>query len=514
MSTHDIFPDLVKRQSYYFQRRILLAIVLILVGYVAIASLLEALIKSTSGESRIVWDQQGALSLSHTPSAHLIKAIEQRRSNYQPGTTVLGVTAIISLTLRKQPEERTGSLELLLRFLVKYPFVQEIIIWNDDVMASGLNLNGEDLLSKLNSTHHESPLPILRVINSPGGMGEMSGHMACSLAKFETCYHTDESVLNLNLDTLYAKYLESDGESDAAIVDHASPEEYAAESAYDVSQPDHSLNTGLVSHLSRGSLVAKRLSTRYFQQLTTAIHFSEKGDLVTTIPRSVSSDIQFSIWSNRRPLKLITPTRSSLITGSSARKISHLDPEFINHAYERLNQTIQASDPFLVPSLFPRALSLHHSKPESEIGVASAYDDRSMLITNLNFSREWPLAVDGELSTCWEHLSGTKHGSFVGLNFVKSIHINQLTFFGKIAAEDWGLEVYSAEDRTWVSQPVIPTQITHQEPPVTKFVYNLSATADSQSLVKKLRLIIPQTSSSSPSGMTVCGWMVNEDWVV
>jgi hypothetical protein len=238
-----------------------------------------------------------------------------------------------------------------------------------------------------------------------------------------------------------------------------------------------------------------------------------------------------------------------------------------NHAYERLNQTIQASDPFLVPSLFPRALSLHHSKPESEIGVASAYDDRSMLITNLNFSREWPLAVDGELSTCWEHLSGTpvcscnprpsaiypslnvlvllaqgtKHGSFVGLNFVKSIHINQLTFFGKIAAEDWGLEVYSAEDRTWVrdpglcvsrfmprtgtlnsnnrsirqvSQPVIPTQITHQEPPVTKFVYDLSATADSQSLVKKLRLIIPQTSSSSPSGMTVCGWMVNEDWVV
>lgn len=48
----------------------------------------------------------------------------------------------------------------------------------------------QDLLSKLNHTNHKFPLPVLRVINSPGSMGEMSGHMACSLAKFDTCYHT------------------------------------------------------------------------------------------------------------------------------------------------------------------------------------------------------------------------------------------------------------------------------------------------------------------------------------
>ncbi|KAA1073472.1 hypothetical protein PGT21_013126 [Puccinia graminis f. sp. tritici] len=508
MSGQDILPDLEKRQSYYIQRRVLFATALILVGYLATTRFIEASIRLVGGRSPNGWDQQ-ASSLSRPQSAHLIKIVDQRRSNYQPGSALLGVTAIITVTLRKQQQEKTGGVQLLLRFLTKYPFVKEIIIWNDDAMSNGYNLNGEDLLARLNSTDDRAPVPILRVINSPGRMGEISGHMACSLAKFSTCYHTDENIVNLNLDTLYTKYLESDSESEASIVDHASPEEYMAESAYNVWQPDYSLNTGVVSQLSRGSLAAKRLSTRYFQQLTTALRTSEESDLWLRIPRSVSNDIQFSIWSNRRPLKLITPVQSTLIADSPA-KISFLDPQFIDHAYERLNKTIQSSDPFLVPSMFPRALSSHHSKPESEIGVASAYDDRSMLITNLNFSRQWPLAIDGELSTCWKDLPALEHGSFVGLNFVRNVQVNQLTFFGKIEPENWKLESLSANNQKWNTEPVIPRIITHQEPPLTKFVYDLSA---SSTLVKKFRLIIPQ-GKSSPNGITVCGWMINEDWVV
>lgn len=510
-SVSDIFPELESRQRRCIRKRILSVTALILIGYWCFTYLLEVLIASVTGDTPIAWNyHQEASSLSHPPSAHLVKTIDLRRSNYQSGATLLAVTAIITIKLQMQREERIACLEVMLRFLVKYPFVQEIIIWNDDAMGSGFNLNGEDLLSKLNHTNHEFPLPVLRVINSPGGMGEMSGHMACSLAKFDTCYHTDEKVLNLNLDTLYTKYLESDGESGASIVDHASPEEYVAESAYNVWQPDHSLNAGLVSRLSRGSLAAKRLSARYFQQLTTAIQFSERGHLRLSTPPSVLGDIQFSIWLNRRPLSLITPVQPALMTGSVARKISHLDPEFIDHAYERLNKTIQNSDPFLVPSLFPRALPSHDMKPESEIGVASAYDDRSMLITNLAFSREWPLAVDGELSTCWKAPSGTRHGSFIGLNFVKNIQLNRLTLFGEFEAEHWELEVYSANDKTWTSTAAIPTISTHQEPRVTKFVYDLPP---SSSLVKKLRLILSH-EKASPSGMAVCGWMVNEDWVV
>ncbi|WAQ93198.1 hypothetical protein PtA15_18A256 [Puccinia triticina] len=507
MSGQDIFPDLEKHQSYRTKRRVLFIAALILVGYVATTRILEYLIRLLNGSTPIAWDQQVS-SLSRPPPAHLIKTIEQRRSNYQSSSALLGITAIISLALRKERESRAGGLELLLQFLVKYPFVKEIIIWNDDVTSSGLNLNGEDLLSTLKSTDDGAPLPILRVINSPGRMGEMSRHMACSLAKFDTCYHTDENLLNLNLDTLYTKYLESDGESEATIVDHASPEEYVAESAYNLWQPDYSLNAGIVSQLSRGSLAAKRLSTRYFQQLTTALRSPEESDIWLSIPPSVSSDIQFSIWSNRRPLKLITPVQSSLITDSPPTKIAYLDPEFIDNAYGRLNQTIQTSDPFLVPSMFPRALPSHHLKPESEIGLASAYDDRSMLITNLNFSSEWPLAVDGELSTCWKDLSGTEHGSFVGLNFVKNVQLKRLTFFGKVEPENWKLELLSANDQKWISKSVVPKIITHQEPPLTKFVYDTTST-----LVKKVRLIIPQ-GKSNLNGITVCGWMINEDWVV
>ncbi|KNZ63150.1 hypothetical protein VP01_1180g1 [Puccinia sorghi] len=507
----DIFPELESFQRHDIRKRILSVTALIFISYWGFTYLLEVLITSVTGDSPIAWNyHQESSSLSHPPSAHLIKTIDLRHSNYQSGVSLLGVTAIITLTLQMQREERIACLELMLRFLVKYPFVKEIIIWNDGAMGSVFNLNGEDLLSKLNHTNHKFPLPVLRVINSPGSMGEMSGHMACSLAKFDTCYHTDENVLNLNLDTLYTKYLESDGESGASIVDHASPEEYVVESAYNVWQPDHSLNAGLVSRLSRGSLAAKRLSTRYFQQLTTAIQFSERGNLRLSAPPSVLGDIQFSIWLNRRPLSLITPVQPAHIAGSVARKISHLDPEFINHAYERLNKTIQNSDPFLVPSLFPRNLPPHDMQPESEIGLASAYDDRSMLITNLAFSREWPLAVDGELSTCWKAPSGMPHMGFVGLNFVKSIQLNRLTLFGKFEGEHWGLEVYLANDKIWTSKSAIPTISTHQEPPVTKFVYDLPPDS---SLVKKVRLILSQ-GNASPAGMTVCGWMVNENWVV
>jgi hypothetical protein len=114
-----------------------------LVGYLATTRFIEASIRLVGGRSPNGWEQQ-ASSLSRPQSAHLIKLVDQRRSNYQPGSALPGVTAIITVTLQKQQQERTGGgVQVLLRFLTKYPFVKEIIIWNDDVMSSGYNMNGE-----------------------------------------------------------------------------------------------------------------------------------------------------------------------------------------------------------------------------------------------------------------------------------------------------------------------------------------------------------------------------------
>lgn len=341
--------------------------------------------------------------------------------------------------------------------------------------------------------------------------------MACSMAKYDTCYHSDGNRLNLNLDTLYTKYLESNGESEASIVDRVSPEEYSAEASYDVFQPDHSLHSGIVSQLSRGSLAAKSLSTRYFQQLTTTLVSNHDHHPPLKIPPSVTHDIQFSIWSNRRPLKLITPTQAWLNINPTVDPLKHLDSEFIHRTYQKLNETIRSSDPFLVPTLFPRAsASALGSKRDSEIGVASAHDDRSMLITSLDFSLEWLFAVDGELSTCWRDSSPVKPGSFFGLNFVKGTRLNRLIIFGSLEPEDWKLEVYSADQKQWNATLVVPTVSPHQEPPVTKYVFDLSTQPPRE--VKKVRLLKMKdpidSFKSDPKGFTVCGWMINEDWIL
>ncbi|KAI7938885.1 hypothetical protein MJO28_014464 [Puccinia striiformis f. sp. tritici] len=543
MSGQDIIADLEKRQTYHNKRRIPVAIVLIVVGYWMTMRFLEGTMSLISGERSKLSPSSSSWTDTQT-TKNLIKIIDQRRSNYLPGTDLLGVTAIINISSPYQAHQSGDRVALLLRFLVKYPFIKEIIIWNDDVISSGFNMNGEELLSRINSTNDNDdrrvPMPILRVINSPGGMGEMSGHMACSLAKFDTCYHTDVNMDNLNLDTLYTKYLESNGEEEATLVDHASLEEYLIESEYNIWQPNHSLSTGIVSKLRRGTLAAKKLSTRYFQQLTSSIDESydtkERRDRVG-ISRSISiikSDIQFSVWSNRKPLKLISPLsfhHSSLVNDHhtfSGRKPNLLDPQFIKEVNERLNKTIQRSDPFQVSSLFPRALRFsdeEYNNRESEIGVGSAYDDQSMLITNLDFPREWSFAIDGDLSTCWKDLS-SEQGSFIGLNFVKDVSLKQLTIFGQIQPENWRLEIYSTQSKKWIPKPTIPRIIKHQEPPLTKFVYDLQPSSsfsdddDDHLLVKKFRLIMgsnlreePEHKASS-DGITVCGWMINEDWVI
>lgn len=521
MSGEDILPELRKRESFCIRRRIVIATTLILIGYLATITILQAFIQLVAGTNQVVWNQSTSL-LSNPPATHLVRAVAQRGSSYPLQSSSLAVTAVVPIQNQRRP--KPGGIELLLRFLVQYPFVKEIIIWNDDVIKNGVDLNAEALLSRVNSTVDRRFLPILRVINSPGAMREMSSHMACSLAQFNTCYHADENKLNLNLDTLYTKYLESDGESNASIIQHASPEEYLKESPYNVFQPGHSLDSGVVSELSRGSLAAKHLSTRYFHQLSSAPFSNENSRLQSSIPNHAFNDIQFSVWSNRRPLKLVTSAQSTVLINSKTQEVNHLDAEFIHHTFRRLNQTIQDSDPFLVPALFPRPSTNLDEKSELEIGVASAYDDRSMLITNLDFPREWPLAIDGELSTCWNPslsipIPAMNHEIFVGLNFVQSVQLNKLTIFGNFDTNKWKLETYSAEERKWNSMSrLVPTIIQHHEPPSTKYVYDF-LTKVSSSKVKKIRLILKPSSSpfelkSNQNSFSICGWMMNKDWVI
>ncbi|MBW0486776.1 hypothetical protein O181_026491 [Austropuccinia psidii MF-1] len=511
MSGRDILPELESCLHQRSRRRAILFGLLVLFGYSLTWRGLETLGLRRPRNQALTHSPL----LSRPSLGHLREYVTRSQSSYRHEDALLPMSAV--LVLLNHQARMTENVDLIILFLVKYPFIKEIIIWNDNAIkgTANVNLSVEDFWSRLNLTKTSTDLlPILRLFNSPGGLNEMSGHMACSLAKFDTCYHIGENILNLNLDTLYTRYVEAEGRSIGSIVSHVLPTQYLAEVSYDVRQPEHHFESGLVSQLSRGTIAPKRFSVRYFQQLSTTLLPSPPADNCRTMPRSVSNDIQFSIWSNRRPIKLIESPKAQLALSLDPIQDIPLDAEFIQMAYQRLNETLQSSDPFLVPHPFPRPELRSDLFSDTEIGVASALDDRAMLITNLAFSPDWPLAVDSEISTCWKGSINVKEPGFVGLNFVKSVSLQAVSLFGNIDVENWVFETWHSEKNRWIQSESLPTVTSLGTSSTNKYFFTPFG---STIKVKKIRLklrpeIVDQATKSHE--IAICGWEMEKNWLI
>ncbi|KAF9169301.1 hypothetical protein BGX21_010613, partial [Mortierella sp. AD011] len=98
--------------------------------------------------------------------------------------------------------KRIQGLKLIVSYLVRYPYIKQIIVWNN---------NKEIQLSKRDFELDPSfgPLPDLQVYNAAENLHDFAKYMSCSLAKYEYCYFQDDDWLNTHMDALYTNFLTS-----------------------------------------------------------------------------------------------------------------------------------------------------------------------------------------------------------------------------------------------------------------------------------------------------------------
>jgi len=115
--------------------------------------------------------------------------------------------------------KRIDDLKLIVAYLVRYPYIKQIIVWNNnrdvhltkqeflDAIKEHLtgrvdgpgSINDRDLMMQ--------QLPQLDVFNGVENMHNMAKYMSCSLAKHDYCYFQDDNWLNTHMDALYTNFL-------------------------------------------------------------------------------------------------------------------------------------------------------------------------------------------------------------------------------------------------------------------------------------------------------------------
>ncbi|GAA5892102.1 hypothetical protein JCM5296_004060 [Sporobolomyces johnsonii] len=235
--------------------------------------------------------------------ARLTSLIEQRRSAYpssafrekalrggakdaKPG---VAVTAVVLHWKRRK------GLQLVLKHISRYPFIREVIVWNN---RPGVDLTPDDFTLS-SPPGSDLPPPVLRIFNSPSNVHDAGKHLACSLAKHPHCYFNDDDWLNIYMDALYTKYLESgSGGSSGAlasarIVSNTMPIIHLEHRRWRFENPDIDLHTGF-TWLGTGSFFPRALSTRFLQQ-------QSASPIPLRRDQSLVADMFFSLWTNSYP---------------------------------------------------------------------------------------------------------------------------------------------------------------------------------------------------------------------
>lgn len=232
----------------------------------------------------------------------LLSMIEERSSAYntalfrdeamieseinEKGIKVVGVTAVVLHWKRRK------GLQLVVKHISRYPFIREIIVWN--------NIPGVDLMEEEFEISTPTGLdpPILRIYNSPANIHDAGKHHACSLATYDHCYFNDDDWLNIYMDSLYSNYLDccsgtGVNAKDGRIASNTLPIIHLEHRRWRFDNPDLQLRTGF-TWLGTGSFAPKSLSVRFLNQQSAA-------PVLLTKEQTLLSDMFFSLWTNTYP---------------------------------------------------------------------------------------------------------------------------------------------------------------------------------------------------------------------
>lgn len=122
---------------------------------------------------------------------------EPIQSALKNSSYILPVTAVIISW------KRLENIESILLHLSKYPFIKEVLIWNNN---PALVLNRSCLLPS-SSDHSSSTAAFdLKIFNGGTNLHDMAKYVTGALATYDHCYFQDDDWQNVYLDAMYTNF--------------------------------------------------------------------------------------------------------------------------------------------------------------------------------------------------------------------------------------------------------------------------------------------------------------------
>ncbi|KAG0057825.1 hypothetical protein BGZ83_000012 [Gryganskiella cystojenkinii] len=359
--------------------------------------------------------------------------------------------------------KRMEDLKLIVAYLVRYPYIKQIIVWNNN---RDIHLSKQEFLDTINdhlessirneglgsNSHRDSMLhlPQLDVFNGVENMHDMAKYMSCSLAKYDYCYFQDDDWLNTHMDSLYTNFLTSP----ELIHTNTLPLIQMEHRQWTFTNENYNMHAGF-SWLGTGSFIPKSKAKRLIQQ---------RGNTTLAKDRYKVIDMYFSIWSNQYPYQLVnylTPLDQKS-AWSTEEVEQHWSTVFRNmlDAADRLysallsNFEVTNMDFFVREEEKPLVKDRHARSPCSNdrclfMTSIDPFSDPSEVVFEGNLKTmneqvekfsllDYPTqdfwkkfayvhAVDNDPLTCWNSFKVPRAGDSFGLRFVKPIALKHWT---------------------------------------------------------------------------------------
>ncbi|KAG9325426.1 hypothetical protein KVV02_004739 [Mortierella alpina] len=387
--------------------------------------------------------------ISSFPASLFLPSSSSSNSAAEPGAATAGSSKYIPVTAVILSWKRKEGAKAVVAHLRKYPFIQEILIWNNNPETELLASEFADRGHRHNTANITADhTPSVTVFNSVANLHDFSKYTTCTLAKYDHCYIQDDDWINLAMDSMYALVVDQPD----SLVTSTIPAMHAQQRSWMFQNPQIGLHTGF-SWLGAGSFMPKSAVFKFLLQLGGSNLWKERVQL---------SDLFFSIWRNQYPIVLshalapldqssswsgridqwsvvyehmtdalvrITTVLSGLgiVQGSPHRIGAKVDfvaedekPLFKNR-YSRsscandkcLFQT--STDMFPSPEAVKWPYEAHSKDIPGHEARFKALDYPSPEFVAMH---TYHYAVDQDLSTCWRSFKAMEKGSFFGLQFV------------------------------------------------------------------------------------------------
>ncbi|KAF9435631.1 hypothetical protein BGZ76_005862 [Entomortierella beljakovae] len=392
------------------------------------------------------------------------------------------VTAVVLSWKRKE------GAKSVVAHLRKFPFIQEILIWNNNAEVI---LSKHDFARSGSTNSTDNSWPSVTIFNSVANLHDFSKYTTCTLAKYNHCYIQDDDWINLSLDSMYSLFIEQPD----SLVTNTIPAMHAQQRSWVFHNPQIGLHTGF-TWLGAGSFMPKEAVFKFLMQIGGSNLWKERVQL---------SDLFFSTWRNQYPTVLSHALAPLDQSSSWSGRIDQWSVVY-EHLFDAISRitTVLSGQGGVIGS--PHRVGAkadfiaEEEKPvmKDRISRSSCGNDKCLFQTNVDMFPapdlvKWPAephnrdihahearikamnfptpefvamhtyhyAVDQDLSTCWRSFHSFANKDFFGLRFVLPLldlgeNTNSIEIWSTLAATLQALQSNMAikasiDGNTWMT---------------------------------------------------------------